>query len=61
MSVFEEFIGKNVKASYDDNGSFKLARGTLEEISGGFIKIRGPPGVLILNEKDIKKMGLLKE
>jgi len=60
-SVFEDFIGKDVKAPYKDGTQFKIARGTLESISNGFIKITGKLGTIIINEKNIEKMSRVSE
>jgi len=55
-SPFEEFIGKEIKAPYKDGTQFKIARGVLENISDGFVKIKGSLGTIIINEKNIEKM-----
>ena len=55
-NVFEEFIGKEIKAPYKDGTQFKIARGVLENISDGFVKIKGSLGTIIINEKNIEKM-----
>ena len=60
-SVFEEFVGKEIKAPYKDGTQFKIARGILESINSGFVKITGKLGTIIINEKNIEKMSLLKE
>lgn len=60
-SVFAEFLGKDVKAPYRDGTQFKIARGVLESIENGFVKIKGRLGVIIINEKNIEKMSLLKQ
>ena len=57
-SVFEEFLGKEVKAPYRDGTQFKIARGVLESIDNGFVKIKGKLGVIIINEKNIEKMSI---
>jgi len=54
--MFEEFIGKEVKAPYKDGTQFKIARGTLSEVSNGFIKIKGSLGTIVINERNIEKM-----
>jgi len=59
-SLFEEFIGKEIKAPYKDGSQFKIARGTLTEISNGFVKIKGQLGTIIINEKNIEKMAALR-
>ena len=56
MSMFDEFVGKEVKAPYKDGDQFRIARGTLTEISDGFVKIKGKLGTIIINEKNIEKM-----
>jgi len=60
-SLFDEFIGHEVKAPYRDGSQFKIARGTLKEIKNGFVKIAGDLGTIIINEKNIEKMALLRE
>ncbi len=59
-SVFADFLGKEIKAPYKDGTQFKIARGILENIDDGFVKINGHLGVIIINEKNIEKMSLLK-
>jgi hypothetical protein len=58
-SVFEEFIGKEVKVPYRDGSQFKIARGRLDLISNGFVKITGQLGTIIINEKNIEKMSTI--
>ena len=60
-SVFSEFIGEEVKVPYKDGSQFKVARGVLEKIDSGFIKIRGRLGTIIINEKNIEKMSRASE
>ena len=57
---FNEFLGKEVKAPYKDGAQFKIARGVLEEISNGFVKIKGNLGTIVINEKNIEKMSKIK-
>jgi hypothetical protein len=59
-NLFEEFIGHEIKAPYKDGTQFKIARGTLKEINNGFVKIVGKLGTIIINEKNIEKMALIK-
>jgi len=59
-SIFGEFLGQDVKAPYKDGTQFKIARGRLEAITNGFVKISGPLGTIIINEKNIEKMSRLK-
>lgn len=60
-SLFTEFLGREVKCPYKDGTQFKIARGTLLKIENGFVKIRGRLGTIIINEKNIEKMSLIKE
>ena len=55
-SLFREFLGQEVKATYKDGTQFKIARGVLEDINNGFVKIKGRLGTIIINEKNIEKM-----
>ena len=59
-SIFEEFLGQIVKAPYRDGTQFKIARGRLEAIEKGFVKIDGRLGTIIINEKNIEKMSKVK-
>jgi hypothetical protein len=58
-SVFREFLGEEVKVPYKDGNQFKIARGILESCEGGFIKITGRLGTLIINEKNVERMSLV--
>jgi len=60
-SVFEEFLGEEIKAPYKDGEQFKIARGKLETVQNGFIKVVGRLGTIIINEKNIEKMSKLNE
>ena len=60
-SLFSEFLGHEVKVPYTDGTQFKIARGTLSEISNGFVKIKGRLGTIIINEKNIEKMTVMKQ
>ena len=59
--MFEEFLNKNVKVPYKDGEQYKIARGELVEVKNGFVKVQGRLGTLIINERNIEKMGLAKE
>ena len=59
-SMFKEFLGQEVKVPYTDGNQFKIARGTLKEINNGFVKISGRLGTIIINEKNIEKMTVMK-
>mgnify|MGYP001584144978 FL=1 len=56
ISIFDEFIGKEVKAPYRDGEQFKIARGTLIQVKDGFVKIRGSLGTIVIKEERIEKM-----
>jgi len=60
-SVFREFLGQEIKAPYKDGTQFKIARGRLDAITNGFVKIIGKLGTIIINEKNIEKMSRVKE
>lgn len=60
-SVFSEFLGDEIKAPYRDGTQFKIARGRLEAITNGFVKISGKLGTIIINEKNIEKMSRARE
>ena len=55
-SLFEEFIGQEIKAPYKDGMQFKIARGRLVSAQDGFLKIMGTLGTIIVNEMNIEKM-----
>ena len=59
-NLFKEFVGQEIKAPYKDGNQFKIARGVLEEINNGFVKIRGKLGTIIINEQNIEKMSRSK-
>ena len=59
-SLFEEFLGKEVKVPYTDGSQFKIARGRLQGINNGFVKIVGRLGTVVINEKNIEKMSVIK-
>lgn len=58
-NIFAQFVGQPVKCPYRDGEQFKIARGVLEGVQPGFVKIRGPLGIIIINEQNIEKMALL--
>ena len=58
-SIFNEFLGYEVKAPYKDGSQYKIARGKLESINMGFLKITGKLGTLIINEKNIERMSIV--
>mgnify|MGYP006283262855 CR=1 FL=1 len=60
QNPFEGFLGEYVKAPYRDGRSLKIARGRLEEINGGFVKVVGKLGTIVINSKNIEKMSRLK-
>ena len=61
LSLFSEFLGEEVKAPYRDGEQFKVARGVLESIDSGFVKIKGRLGTIVINEKNIEKMSRMSK
>ena len=59
-SVFSDFLGKQVKAPYRDGSQFRIARGILDSADSGFVKITGSLGTIVINEKNIEKMSVIK-
>jgi len=59
--MFEDFLGKEVKVPFSDGSHHKIARGILKDIQNGFLKIEGNLGTIIINEKNIEKMVLVKK
>lgn len=59
-NLFTEFLGHEVKAPYKDGSQYKIARGTLKEVNNGFVKIVGNLGTIVINEKNVEKMALLR-
>ena len=59
-SMFREFLGQEVKAPYRDGTQFKIARVVLQDINNGFVKIKGRLGTIIINEKNIEKMSIIR-
>ncbi len=60
LNPFSEFLGEYVKAPYRDGSQLKIARGKLEEVNNGFVKVVGKLGTIIINSKNIEKMSLMK-
>ncbi|MBS3142888.1 hypothetical protein J4464_05880 [Candidatus Woesearchaeota archaeon] len=58
---FSDFIGEFVKAPYRDGSQLKIARGRLEEVNDGFVKVTGKLGTIIINAKNIEKMSKIKD
>ncbi len=61
QNPFSDFVGEYVKAPYRDGSQLKIARGRLEEVNGGFVKVVGRLGTIIINSKNIEKMSLMKQ
>lgn len=60
INPFSDFLGKEVKAPYRDGRQLKIARGTLVDVSDGFVKIVGKLGTIIINSKNIERMSQQK-
>jgi hypothetical protein len=58
---FNDFVGEEIKAPYRDGNQLKIARGTLESVDGGFVKVNGRLGTLIINSKNIERMSRIKK
>ena len=56
--MFDEFLNQEVKCPYKDGSQLKVARGILLEVKGGFIKIKGDLGTIIINKNALIKMSL---
>lgn len=59
--MFEEFLGKEVKAPFNDAGQPRVARGTLVSYDQNLVKIKGELGTIIIGRNEIYKMGLLNK
>ncbi|RMF55880.1 hypothetical protein D6745_00880 [Candidatus Woesearchaeota archaeon] len=57
---FAEFLGQEIKAPYRDGDQYKVARGRLEQVGEGFIKVVGELGTIIINTKNVEKMSRVK-
>ena len=55
-SLFEDFLGKEVKAPFRDGKHIKVARGRLEAVQGGFIRLRGSRGLILINTNNVEKI-----
>jgi hypothetical protein len=61
QNPFSDFIGEEIKAPYKDGNQFKIARGRLESVDGGFVKVVGKLGTIIINSRNIQKMSKIKK
>jgi hypothetical protein len=59
-SPFMDFIGDEIKAPYKDGNQFKIARGKLESVDDGFVKIVGRLGTIVINSRNIQKMSRMR-
>lgn len=57
--IFDCFIGKDVKALYQDGIQQKAARGILESVDKYFIRINGSLGIIIIHRSLVLKMSLM--
>jgi len=60
QDIFEDLIGKNVKAPFRDGDLIKVARGKLEGIKNGFIRLRGERGLILINKNNVQKITCLE-
>jgi len=58
---FEDFVGEDIKAPYKDGNQLKIARGRLESVDGGFVKVVGKLGTIVINSGNIQKMSRIKK
>lgn len=58
-SIFNEFVGSEIKAPYKDGPQVKIAKGVLRGITNGFVKIEGSLGTIVIAERNIVKMSKL--
>ncbi len=56
QDIFQEFVGKTVKAPFKDGHNIKVARGRLEAVKDGFIKLRGERGIILINQGNVQKI-----
>ena len=59
-SIFADLVGREVKVPYRDGGQVKVARGVLVAADGGFVKIRGQLGTIIISERNAERMSVLE-
>ena len=58
--IFKDFVGKTVKAPFRDGRHIKVARGRLEAVKDGFIKLRGERGIILINQGNVQKITCLE-
>ena len=58
--LFEDLLGKTVKAPFRDGPHIKVARGRLEAVKDGFIRLRGERGLIIINKNNVEKITCLE-
>ncbi|MFH0978181.1 MAG: hypothetical protein V1837_02655 [Candidatus Woesearchaeota archaeon] len=61
QDLFSDFVGHQVKVPYKDGNQIKVARGRLEVINDGFVRIAGDLGTIIINTKNIEKMSRISD
>ncbi|MBD3164324.1 hypothetical protein GF323_03925 [Candidatus Woesearchaeota archaeon] len=61
QNPFSDFVGEHIKAPYRDGRQLKIARGKLVSVDGGFVKVIGDLGTIIINSKNIEKMSKIKK
>ena len=60
QNPFADFVGEEVKAPYRDGSQLKIARGKLESVDGGFVKVVGRLGTIIINSNNIERMSKIR-
>lgn len=56
--ILDEYLGRVVKVMYDDGGQVKFARGVLSDLEGGFLKVVGDLGTIVISISCVRKVGL---
>jgi hypothetical protein len=58
-TLFTELLGRTIKAPFRDGKHIKVARGRLEAVQGGFIKVKGERGLILINTNNVEKITAL--
>ena len=58
--LFKDFLGEEIKMPYREGRQFKIASGRLVDIRGGFVKVTGKLGTIIVNIHNIERITKVK-
>lgn len=61
INPFMDFVGDEIKAPYRDGNQLKIARGKLTAVEGGFVKVVGRLGTIVINSKNIERMSRIRK